>query len=383
MGKLEKYFQIYRFYSGIRSIMKNFTKQFPLLEQYTYLNTAASGLLPEEVLEFRQDHDLDLLVSGSILREQQGKLLAKVRESVGGLFNCAPNQVALTPNFSYGFNTLMEGVSTLKKVLLLENDYPSINWAVESRGFEVCHARIDEYLESNISAAMAEHKPDILAFSLVQYINGIKIDLEFLSRLKLDYPDLLIFADGTQFCGTEAFDFETSGIDVLGASGYKWMNAGYGNAFFFFKESVAGKVAPKSLGFNSLQGKYKPQEGNFIGRFEPGHQDTLNFGSLTAAVQLIRKIGMDSIEAKVKSLAMEAKLAFEKEELLEPSVILRGLHSSIFNIKGNEALFQHLNQHNIICSQRGEGIRISFHYFNTSNDLDKLMEVLKKWKKKR
>lgn len=361
--------------------MKNFRKQFPLLEQYTYLNTAASGLLSEDLLEFRQDHDLDLLVSASIMREQQDKILSKVRESIGGFFNCAPNRVALTPNFSYGFNTLMEGVPTPKKVLLLENDYPSINWAVESRGFETCTARIDEYLESNISKAVLEHKPDILAFSLVQYINGIKIDLDFLSRLKLDYPDMLIFADGTQYCGTEHFDFEASGIDVLGASGYKWMNAGYGNAFFLFKESVAGKVAPKSLGFNSLQGKYKPQEGNFIGRFEPGHQDTFNFGSLGAAIQLIKKIGMDTIEAQVKSLAREAKLAFEKEDLLEQSVVQRALHSSIFNIRGNEALFQQLNQNNIICSRRGEGLRISFHYFNTLNDLDKLMEVLRKSRK--
>ena len=74
----------------------------------------------------------------------------------------------------------------------------------------------------------------------------------------------------------------------------------------------------------------------------------------------------------------EAKLAFEKEDLLEQSVVQRGLHSSIFNIKGNEALSQLLNQNNIICSRRGEGIRISFHYFNTLKDLDKLMEVLRK-----
>ena len=188
--------------------MKNFKKQFPLLEQYIYLDTAASGLLSDDLLEFRQDHDLDFLIGGSLFREKRDTLFLKVRKSVGDLFGCAANRVALTPNFSYGFNLLMEGIDTSKKVLLLRNDYPSVNWAVESRGFKTCYAEIDQDLEQNIAEAVAAEKPDIFAFSLVQYINGIKIDPDFLLKLKQENPDLLLFADGTQYCGTEKFDFE-------------------------------------------------------------------------------------------------------------------------------------------------------------------------------
>ncbi len=357
--------------------MKNFKKQFPVLSQYTYLNTAASGLLPESVFEFRQDHDLDFLISGSVLKDKQGEVLSGVREAVGGLFNCAPNRVGLTPNFSYGFNILMEGIEKGKKVLLLRNDYPSVNWAVESRDFEVCYAEIDENLEQNISQAIAKEKPDIFAFSLVQWINGIRIDPNFLRDLKKKYPHLLLFGDGTQYCGIEAFDFEASALDVLGASAYKWMNAGYGNAFFLFKDHMEDKIFPKSLGFNSLQGKYKPHEGSLIGKFEPGHQDTLNFGSLKAAIDLIHKVGMPNIHTHVEELSREAKGAFETEGLLEPAVVKRTLHSPIFNLRGDDALFQKLRSKNIICSQRGEGIRVSFHYFNTLEDLEKLLKALK------
>lgn len=357
--------------------MKNFKKQFPVLNQYTYLNTAASGLLPEVVMEFRQDHDLDFLISGSILKEKQGEVLTGVREAVGRFFHCAPNRVALTPNFSYGFNLLMEGVEKGKKVLLLKNDYPSVNWAVESRDFETCYAEIDENLEQNISEVIKKEQPDIFAFSLVQWINGIKIDLDFLKELKEKFPDLLLFGDGTQYCGTENFDFEDSALDVLGASTYKWMNAGYGNAFFLFKQHMEEKIFPRSLGFNSLQGKYKPHEGSLIGKFEPGHQDTLNFGSLKVAIELLEKTGIANIEKQVNTIASEAKKAFEKEGLLESSVVKRNLHSSIFNIRGNDALFQKLRSENIICSQRGEGIRVSFHYFNTPEDLEKLLKTIK------
>ena len=357
--------------------MKNFKKHFPLLEQYTYLNTAASGLLSDELLEFRQDHDLDFLIGGSMFREKRDVLLLKVRESVGELFGCAANRIALTPNFSFGFNLLMESMEPSKKVLLLRKDYPSVNWAVESRGFEVCYAEIDENLEQNIAAVVAAEKPDIFAFSLVQYLNGIKIDQDFLLKLKQENPQLLLFADGTQYCGTEKFDFEASALDVLGASTYKWLNAGYGNAFFLFKEHMADIIALPDLELKVLQGKNKPHEGSFIGKFEPGHLDTLNFGSLKTAIDLINRMGMDEIESRIKDLAFQAKAKLSEMGFLEPAVVNRKLHSSIFNIKGDDKLYQKLRSNKILCSMKGDGIRVSFQYFNTPEDLELLTKQLR------
>ncbi len=359
--------------------MENLRKGFPVLEQYTYLNTAASGLLPESVWEFRQNHDLDFLLGGSVFKEKQADILTETRELVGEFFKCVPSQVALVPNFSYGFNTLLEGLDKPQKALLLKNDYPSLNWAMESRNFEISYAEIDQNLEKNIAEAFENQQPDFFAFSIVQYINGIKIDLDFIKKLKQKYPETLFFADGTQFCGTEEFNFEESGLDVLICSTYKWLNAGYGNAFMLFKKEVEGKIAPKALGFGSLQGKYKAHQGNFIGKFEPGHQDTLNYGSLAEALKLMKKIGIGEISSTIESLSVTAKSEFKKMNLLEESVIKRKTHSSIFNIKGGEKLFQYLKSKNIIISQRGEGVRVSFHYFNTEKELDFLIKELKKF----
>src|SRR5690606_22851390 len=154
-------------------------------------------------------------------------------------------------------------------------------------------------------------------------------------------------------------DFDDSGLDVMIASTYKWLNAGYGNAFLLFAENAAAKISPKSSGFNSLQGKYKAVEGNFIGKFEPGHQDTLNFGSLNVALKFLKDVGIDLVEARINELKEQAKKEFIQLGLLEEKVVNRSQHSSIFNIKGVDKLFQHLRSKDIICSQRGEGIRIS------------------------
>ena len=357
--------------------MDNLRKGLPVLEQYTYLNTAASGLLPEKVWEFRQDHDMDFFLKASLLKEKMGEELTGVRESVGRFLHCAPNRVGLIPNFSYGFNSVLESIDKPVKALLLRNDYPSINWAVESRNFDVVYAEIDENLEDNILESIRKEKPYFFAFSLVQWINGVKLNLDFLKKLKAEFPDLILIADGTQYFGTEDFNFDESGIDIAVSSCYKWMNAGYGNGFMLFNESVQGRIAPKHLGFGSLQGKYKAHEGNFIGKFEPGHYDTLNFGSLKVAIELIEQIGINVISEKIGELKNIARERFAKAGLLEDWTLKRDDFAPIFNIKGDEALYNRLKGEGIITSLRGEGIRVSMHYFNTEKDLNRLFKALK------
>jgi selenocysteine lyase/cysteine desulfurase len=357
--------------------MKNLRNHFPVLGHYTYLNTAATGLLSEQVFNYRQEQNLDYLTQGSMFRDKKANLMAEVRESLARFFSAEANKIALTPSFSFGFNSLLEGLPRNTKILLLEGDYPSINLPVEKREFEICYAEINEDLEKNIQKAIEKEKPDVFLFSIVQYISGIKIDLDFLKKLKEDFPKMLIVADGTQYCGTEKFNFKNSGIDVLGASAYKWLNAGFGNAFFLFKEQVTEKVYPKTIGFGSNIGKYKQEENAFIGKFEPGHLDTSNIGSLKVAIEQQEKIGVELIEKQIKKLTEKAKTAFTELGLLEESVVNRKNHSSLFNIKGSEKLFKKLNEEGIIYSQRGNGIRLSFHYYNNDEDLDRLLEVLK------
>ena len=358
--------------------MKDFKDQFPASKEYTYLNTASCGLLSKSLVRWRHEHDTNLLKGGSIFRDLHRAHIREIRNSVGRFFSTSESNVALVPNFSFGLNTLLDGLPKGQKVLLLEGDYPSINWAVENRDFEICYAQIDENLEQNIEAACEMHGPDILAFSVVQYISGLKIDLNFLKELKARHPNLLVVADGTQFLGTAQFNFEENAIDVIGASAYKWMLSGYGNAFFMIKKAVQARFAMNSIGFNSADASFsKRNEIEFVGRLEPGHQDTLNYGSLGESIRFMEDIGMDTIEDHLLRLTGKAKNEFKKMGLLQDSVARRSNHSTIFNLKGDAELFQKLKENNIIASLRGKGIRVSFHFYNTEEDLDKLLSLLR------
>ncbi|MCG2460586.1 aminotransferase class V-fold PLP-dependent enzyme [Flavobacteriaceae bacterium F89] len=357
--------------------MKNFTDQFPVLGQYIYANTAACGLLSDGLMEWRQEHDLDYLIGGSVMQMKSLSLLVETKRTLGKFFNCKPENVALVPNFSLGLNQLLEGLDAKHKVLLLESDYPSVNWPFETRGFDISYAKIDENLEDTIFKKVKDNDISVLALSLVQWVNGVKIELEFLERLKSDFPDLIIIADGTQFCGTSQFDFGKSGIDLLGASGYKWLLAGYGNGFWMCKEDIKEYFSLKGSGFGAVNGNLNAKDKIlFMKHLEPGHLDTLNFGSLKYSLDFLSRIGMDIVETRVEALTAYAKTKFAEHGLLESYVVRRNQHGPIFNIKGNDALFHHLTEKNVVCSQRGGGIRFSFHFYNTEKHINDIIKSL-------
>ncbi|ASV31058.1 aminotransferase class V-fold PLP-dependent enzyme [Maribacter cobaltidurans] len=358
--------------------MEKIAKEFPVLRKSTYLNTAVYGPLYDSLIDWRQEHDLDFLLHGSDLWDHTLKTLTDTRETIGEFFNCKKENVALVYNFSIGLNLLLEGLDTKKKVLLLENDYPSLNWPFESRKFNTTILKITSDIEEKIEEAVCKDNIDVFAFSIVQWLDGFLIDLEFIKRLKKANPNLLIIADGTQFCGAAKFDFNSSGIDVMGTSGYKWLLSGYGNGFMLFSNNAAEEFSVPTTGFNAANGNYENKHNlKLPNKLEPGHLSSLNFGSLKFSLDFLNGIGMDNITGQNEALSRKIKREFEDLDLLEPYVVERKRHSTIFNIKADEKMFNKLIEENILCSQRGNGIRISFNFYNSEDDLKSLVRILK------
>jgi len=360
--------------------MQNIQNEFPILTECIYANTAASGLMYRSLTEWRKQHSIDLLNGASDARaDGMQNYIPGARKALAAFLGCKVENVALVPNFSLGLNLLLEGLDKKSKILLLENDYPSVNWPFEDRGFPIEYAKIDAHLEENIWEILRNGNFSVLALSLVQWLNGIKIDLEFLKKVKKEYPDLIIIADGTQYCGTEHFDFEDSAIDILGASAYKWLLSGYGNGFLLFKDHAQEYFSVKSIGFSAANANKEMRNSvRFAKHFEPGHLDTFNFGSLKFSLDFLSAIGIHNIAAQNERLSKKAKESFANLGLLNDDITQRKDHSTIFNIKGDDSLFQHMSKEKVICAQRGDGIRLSFHFYNTENDIDKIVEILKK-----
>ena len=98
--------------------MEDLRKHFPALESCTYLNTASNGVIPKPVIEWRRQHDMDLMNHASVFRDKHKIHIEQIRKTVAEFFNAAIAETALVPNISFGINTVLEGLPKGQKILL-------------------------------------------------------------------------------------------------------------------------------------------------------------------------------------------------------------------------------------------------------------------------
>ncbi len=353
-----------------------FSDEFPVLGQYNYLNTANSGLLSRDIAVWRTNHDQEFIKTGSLFRLKENELIEYGRKLIASFFNAYKARIFLVPNFSHAFNIFINGLDKQKRFVLIKNDYPSITYSVQSRGHQCTFVEADEFLEQHILEAVKKSSPDILAISIVQYTDGMMIDFQFLKKLKFDYPELLIVADGTQFCGTLKFDFDNSGIDILISSGYKWLLGGYGNGFVIISPQAACKLYSKQKTVTLPAEDFLKGKDKLSLYFEPGHLDTLSFGTLFKALDYLNIQGVDNIQKKISGLSEQAKQAFAARGLLSDAIMNRQNHSSIFKLNLSDATITRLLDNKIIATSIGAGLRVSFHFYNSEDNLKNLLQLL-------
>ena len=114
----------------------------------------------------------------------------------------------------------------------------------------------------------------------------------------------------------------------------------------------------------------------------------LKSNQILALFELSKQLNLKSVEKNIEPYDVynsdEAFITATPFCILPVSslnkVKIRTKHSTIFNIKDPEgALYDLLTNNNFICSKRGNGVRISFNFFNNKTEIKKLIKTIKKF----
>ena len=369
-------------------------EDFPVTRKYCYLANAAIGPIPvtvyDEALKFYKDvlYHSEHLWSSWVTKIQNTKdLYAKFIGASSG------KDIAFTHSTSEGMNIVAHMLSGKGNVISNELEFPSSNlpWLnVNPNNIKFVRANGgNKILIEDILKVISEtNDVRTLVTSHVQYSTGFKQDLTTLCDIAKE-KQLFLVVNATQSLGASYFSAKDYGVDFMVGTGHKWLLSSFGIGALYIRRKYWEDLAFKPVFFGQSGQKKKEVYSNNMRvdmsrdatRFEVGTPNIQNIFALNAAIKYLSRIGINRIESRLLKLTdyLIDKLQNVGLEILSP-IEEKKYRSQIivFKPKGNptKIVADLERKHKIVVSARGRGIRVSPHFYNNEDDIDKLISVL-------
>ncbi len=388
---------------------------FPGLEDTTFLDAACVSLAPiqardavaavaEETLRCRQR-------DASAHHVAMDELRRRAVPQVARLLGTDEGHVALVESTTHGLGIAAAAIPLRPgdEVLIPDTEFlqVAIPWVkrAERDGSVVRPVRSrGGILDLAAFEAAMTARTRVVCCSTVQWSSGYRVDVGGLSELCRS-RDVWLVADVIQEVGAMRVDVAERPADFVVAGGHKWLNSPFGCGFLAVSDRVLAELEPPTYGYLSLE---EPEGGwpRYFGTptitpfrdyrfprtarsFEIG--GTSNYpgaAGLEASLRIINDLGPSAIEAHIRRLtdllraeleAAGARLVGDGSASARSGITVFRWHDTP---EEDEALLQRLLDHRILVSIRYTagvgGLRVSTHFYNSEDDVHRLVEALRR-----
>jgi selenocysteine lyase/cysteine desulfurase len=414
------------------SISKHMTKwnklrdDFAVTKKYVYLANAAIAPIPVPVYNKVSEFYSEVLNYGETSWDQWVGKTEETKDLCAKFIGAdTRDEIALTHSTSEGMNIVAHMLSDKGAVLSNELEFPSSNlpWLnknvdnikfVKARdGNKILINDISKMIDkeeectvknsnnnegdnnnNNINNNNNNNKrTKTIVTSHVQYSTGFRQDLEGLHKLT-KRNGLYFVVNSTQSLGVLYFNVKDFGVDFMVSNGHKWMLSSFGIGILYIKKKYLLDPENFEPPFFSQSGQRRRENFNnnmkvdvsgTAARFEIGTPHFANIIALNTAINYISRIGINQIEKRILSITdyLIDKLQNLDMEILSP-IEDKKYRSGIVVFKSNkrkkpiDIVTELQKRDRIIVSARGKGIRVSPHFYNNEEDIDRLVAALKR-----
>lgn len=369
-----------------------FRNEMPVCRKWAYFDHAAVAPLPAPAAQAIADWTQQAAAEGDTVWLDWHQQVEQARLLAAQLLHASPAEVALVNSTTAGINLVAEGVAWQPgdNVVTLENEFPSNQypWLNQAwRGVEVRRVPTDGgSVRLDWLANACDSRTRLVSVSWVGYLSGWRLDLNEVVQLAHDRGALL-FVDAIQGLGVFPLDVQSTPIDFLAADGHKWMLGPEGAGFFYCRAEHLQRLRPTGVGWHSVAhaSDYDRIELDFkptAARFEGGTTNMVGFIGLSKSLELLLQTPCAELAARVLYVAdlLVDRLRSLGAELYSPHV---GDHRSgivSFSLPGKDsaALRRQLLSAGVALANRGGKLRASPHVYQNEEDVERLVEALKK-----
>lgn len=397
-------------------------RRFPALEGRVYLNAASEGPMPLDAIRegFR--------VAGlkerpwEIGSEYYYQVPATVRSRLESALRAPAGSVGLVGGTSAGIGLAARGlpVTPGDEVLLLEGQFPSnvYPWrAAQERGATV--RVVERPFGTDPTAAMLAAigpRTRIVALDWVNFVDGAVVDLQAVGSA-CRQANAFFVVDAAQGLGALHLDVSRVGVDVLAAPSHKWLLGPVGLGFVYVSATILERLQPWNSGWVNLSSRTgfrnllrsdgsPPADAT---RFETGSPAYSLLSPWRISLDLLAEAGSENVQSRVLSLAGKAiegilalsgkggplRLVTPHETAADrahqsPETIAAPLRESVLPSRRSGivafdagdrtlALYRAIEAGGITVALREGSIRLSPHIYNSEEDIDALLGVVRRF----
>jgi cysteine desulfurase/selenocysteine lyase len=377
--------------------MIDMKSDFPITRRVTYLNSASIALMPRSAVKKMIKFDQAIASGGTIGFDEKAETdaLEGARREGARLLDAQTHEIAILSSATEGICSFASSLELKKdaNVVSTDADFPSViyPWMRMARqgtlNLRLARNRNGVINESEL-AKLVDDKTSVISISHVEYGTGQRFELRWLSELAHSHGAYLI-VDATQSAGLMPIDVHRDGVDALVAGGYKGLLGPFGAAIFYLKRELVNELTPPLVGWRSAPVPYDldSEKLAFASGAKKFEYSTMSYSSavgLAESMRYLRKAGYHRVTKHVRALTknfiqlMKESNALPGVTVLSPEEEDRQSSIVCFRFVGkNQSLVaKELVRRNIIVSQRFNGVRFSFHIYNTSHDLSRAIHAL-------
>jgi selenocysteine lyase/cysteine desulfurase len=367
-------------------------KLFPALSHYTYLNSAAVSPMPLAAVEAVTSQLYDVSTHGVLHYTDWIAAKSRARDLLAEMLHVRPDQVAFMRNTSDGMAAIANGVDWAEgdNIVSFQNEFPANfypwrsvrdRFGVELRLAPERDGRID--LDELIS--MIDSNTKVVTVSAIQFASGFRADLERIGKAARD-ADALFGVDIIQAFGARGFDLPGELVDFAAGASHKWLCAPEGCGILYISDRCRERIEPTFVGWISVgepwdfDDREQPFQPNALA-MESGTGTSSLFYGLEQSLKLLHETGLEDIRAYLDELTdfMCELLAAKDYDIVssrdpnEKSAIVCVKHRNGLTC---QEIAKKLEDEKIVISARGGRVRISPHFYNNREDIERLVDAL-------
>lgn len=380
----------------------------PVCAEYAYFDSAAAAPPPLPVIKAVKDYLDKTAYIGTYLptfRREVYKTLEVYREKMAKFIGAQSGEIAFTKNATEAICMLARGIDwhAGDEIILPDTEMVS-NVAVwqlleKEKGIKLLRVAANKQgiIETQSIKSLITPRTRLISFVALSNVTGAIQPVAEICTLAAQYQ-IWTHISASQALAMLPIDVQYWQCDFLSACGRKGLRTIEGVGILYARSTLVHKLTPTLAGW--WNASVNPQSGELLfsdeaRRLEAGCPNVPALYSLGAALDYADTIGIQQIMLRNQTLTRYAIAALSQLpnfELYGPTDIAQRLAIIPFNIKGIDAdqLTARLETDHIII-EAGHFMatsilrqyhiekmaRISLHYFNTEEEIERLVTCLK------